>query len=381
MALTVKDIMTLPTLSCMELVAGKKGTNRNITCAGIADHEFADGMNFNEPDYFEKDSIVITSLLFARNNPELILPAVKFLVKSGVSCFAYKTVIFEDLPDEVLEYANAQNFPVYKYADVWYENIIFEVLTAVERNDARYLSETHMEQMIQGRVSSHEIENIRRGISLLSNRTVSACYIKTASLDAERIFRNYYMLKNLREKFIATKYDGGLFILISTLGSNEEAHRVILNEACQTLSLPLSAADIILSRLHPATELNKAFQEAYYGWIASLVSLQKVNSYENLGVYSAILPLAESAELRSYATNYLNKVKSFEDTIKVYINNGGDVVATSVDMQCHPNTVRYRLNRMKELTGAKNQTDHELFRDLSIAYVVSAVLSRKDGAP
>ena len=82
MALTVKDIMTLPTLSCMELVAGEKGTNRSITCAGIADHEFAEGMNFNEPDYFEKDSIVITSLLFARDNPDLILPAVEFLVKS-----------------------------------------------------------------------------------------------------------------------------------------------------------------------------------------------------------------------------------------------------------------------------------------------------------
>lgn len=378
MALTVKDIMTLPTLSCMELVAGEKGTNRSITCAGIADHEFAEGMNFNEPDYFEKDSIVITSLLFARDNPDLILPAVEFLVKSGVSCFAYKTVIFDDLPDEVLAYANAKSFPIYKYADVWYENIIFEVLTAVERNDTRYLSETRMEQMIQGRAGADEVEIIRRGISLLSNRTVSACYIKTPSLDAERIFRNYYMLKNLREKFIATKYDGGLFILISTLGSNEDAHRVILNEACQTLSLPLSTADIILSRLHPATELNKAFQEAYYGWIASLVSLYKVNSYEDLGVYSAILPLAKTPELKSYSENYLDKVKAFEDTIKVYINNGGDVVATSVDMQCHPNTVRYRLNRMKELTGAKNQTDHELFRDLSIAYVVSAVLSRKN---
>lgn len=74
----------------------------------------------------------------------------------------------------------------------------------------------------------------------------------------------------------------------------------------------------------------------------------------------------------------MDKIRSFEETAESYINNGGDIVATSVDMQCHSNTVRYRLNRMKELTGAKNQTDHELFRDLSVAYVVCAVLSRNN---
>ena len=378
MALTVKDILTLPALSQMQLVAGERGTGRSITCAGIAEHEFAEGMNFNEPDYFEKDSIVLTSLLFARDNPKLILPAVEFLVKSGVSALAYKTVIYEDLPDEVLSYADAHNFPIYKYTDVWYETIIFEVLTAVERNDTRYLSETRIEQMIRNTAGPEDIESIRRGISLLSSRTVSACYIKTPSLDAERIFRNYYMLRNLREKFIATKYDGGLFILISTTMQSKKAHRVILSEACSALSLPVSADDITLSRMHPAQDLNKAFQEAYYGWIAGLVSLHKVDSYENLGVYSAILPLADSPELKSYALSYMDKIRSFEETAESYINNGGDIVATSVDMQCHSNTVRYRLNRMKELTGAKNQTDHELFRDLSVAYVVCAVLSRNN---
>ena len=69
-------------------------------------------------------------------------------------------------------------------------------------------------------------------------------------------------------------------------------------------------------------------------------------------------------------------MKGYEDTIEAYVNNGGDVIATSINLNCHANTIRYRINKMKDLVGAKNETDHELFRDLSIAYAVASVLSK-----
>ena len=184
------------------------------------------------------------------------------------------------------------------------------------------------------------------------------------------------MSKSLREKILVSKYDGGIFILITTSTWKEDSHRIVLNEACQTLSLPVVSEDLILSRIYPATELHTAFREAYYGWAAGLFSLRKVASYDNLGVYSALLPLSSSTELKAYAQDYLSKLKGYEDTIEAYVNNGGDVIATSINLNCHANTIRYRINKMKDLVGAKNETDHELFRDLSIAYAVASVLSK-----
>ncbi|MBQ1471760.1 MAG: helix-turn-helix domain-containing protein, partial [Eubacterium sp.] len=48
---------------------------------------------------------------------------------------------------------------------------------------------------------------------------------------------------------------------------------------------------------------------------------------------------------------------------------GGDIL-TAAALHCHANTVRYRLARMKELLGSPDRTDHELFRDLAVAYMV-----------
>lgn len=375
MALTVKDILNLPSLEQFSLVAGKGGLDRDITTAGIADYEFAEGIDYDLSHAFERDSLVISSLLFAKDAPSLILPAIKRLNESGVSAFAYKEILFKTLPEEVISYADKNDFPIFSYQDgTWFENIIFDVMTAVERDDTRYLSEAHIEKMIKDAASPEEIERIRRGISLLLNKSISAAYLKTPQLDAVRVFRAYYMSKNLREKLLVSKYEDGIFILITTSKWNETSHRIILDEACQTLSLPVNAADITLSRLHPAPELHQAFREAYYAWAANLVSLRKASSYEALGVYAAILPLAGTPELRSYAQDYLDKLKDYKDTIKSYIHNGGDVVATSLDLHCHANTIRYRLNKMKTIADAPNETDHELFRDLSIAYIVMKTL-------
>ena len=232
MALTVKDILALPALKAFSLIAGEKGLERDIITAGIVDYEFVEGIDYNLDNAFEKDSLVISSLLFAKDNPDLILPAVKQLIDAGVSAFAYKSIIYDRLPDEVISYAEKNNFPIFSYKEgTWFENIIFEVMAAVESDDTRHLSQLNIEKLIRNTATQGEIESIRRGISLLLNRSVSAAYIKNPSLDAARAFRSFYMSKNLREKMIVAKYDGGLFVLITTGIETPAAHRVILDEA------------------------------------------------------------------------------------------------------------------------------------------------------
>lgn len=373
MALTVNDILELPALKGFQPIAGKGGLDNDIITAGIADYEFASGIDYDLDGAFEKDSLVISSLLFAKDDPSLILPAIQHLKSSGVSAFAYKTVVFEALPDEVILYADKNDFPIFSYKDTtWFENIIFDIMVAVERDDARHLSEARIESMIRNTASQEEVDSIRKGISLLLNKTISVAYIKHPKLDNTRVFRAYYMSKQLRDKLLVAKYEDGLFILITTSKWDTGSHRLILDEACQSLSLPIAPSELILSDPHPAKELQRAFQEAYYGRIAKMLSSREIKSYESLGIYAAILPLADKAELQSYAKKYMSKLAGYEDTIKSYVNNGGDVVAASLDLHCHANTVRYRLNKMKELVGAKNETDHELFRDLSICYAINA---------
>ena len=112
MALTVRDIPALPGLGSLKLVSGRGGLDNKVVTAGIADYEFAPDVEFRDSADFVKDSFVITSLLFAYGNPDIIIDAVKALHACGVSAIAYKDVIFDKVPDEVLRFSNENNLPI-----------------------------------------------------------------------------------------------------------------------------------------------------------------------------------------------------------------------------------------------------------------------------
>ncbi len=100
MALKVKELLQLQSLQGFKLVSGDKGLDKAVCSAGIADYEFAPDVNYHNDNAFDKDSFVISSLLFAQNDSSRILDAVRNLYELGISAFAYKSVIYNELPAE-----------------------------------------------------------------------------------------------------------------------------------------------------------------------------------------------------------------------------------------------------------------------------------------
>ena len=174
MALCINDIYELKSMKKMTLLAGMGGIMNPVCSVGIADYEFADSFleaTNDDAQAFEKDSLVISSLLFAEHNPDAILPAIKFLHHTGTAGFAFKTVVYNTLPQEVLDYANAHNYPIFRFGrDLMFEDVIFEVFEAVNRDDKENLSFQNLEGMIAHRLSSDEVHTIAKNLRLQENR-------------------------------------------------------------------------------------------------------------------------------------------------------------------------------------------------------------------
>ena len=77
MALTVRDLFDLNIMKNFKLVAGAGGLDRPITRTEILDFEFVQGVGIDRDRMFEGESIAISSLLFAKDNPDLVLDTVK----------------------------------------------------------------------------------------------------------------------------------------------------------------------------------------------------------------------------------------------------------------------------------------------------------------
>ncbi|MDD7019826.1 MAG: PucR family transcriptional regulator [Hornefia butyriciproducens] len=377
MALTVKDILKLPCADSFVLAAGRGGLERPVQSAEILDYEFAPDVAYDAAGSFNPDSVVLSSLLFAKDRPDLLLPAVRELSDRGSAALIYKQAVFKTLPQEVLDFADKMSFPVFCYREgTWFENIIFDIIYAIRQDDSSFLTSDVVDQMIRGNLGRESQYRISHGISLLLKEFSAAVYFRPGSSgepDVARVENSYYLSKGIKTKVLPVPYDDGLFLLMTARRSERSAFEAVFREAADVLGIPCGRLRIVWSGIHPSHEcFGEIFREAYYGWLAASMTGMAFHSYADIGVYQFLIPLADSPAMTHFSAHYAEVVKEYEGTCTAWIQHGGDATATAAELRCHVNTVHYRLSRIKERIGHPEYSDSQLFRDLSIAYVALA---------
>jgi len=379
MALTVKDILELPSGQKMRLLAGKKGLNRPVASVEIADYEFAPDLQhahdaaFDLEENMESGSFIITSFLFAKDDPSAILSAVKALAEMGMAALAFKRIIYEKLPDEVLSFADRHNFPILSFdRTVWFENIIFDIMYAVQFDDKVYLSEEKIDSMLSGHMNRSELDIILKGISLKLRQYISVVYIAGETIDAGRILRSFYLLKGFHSKGLMVRYGDAVFLIATSSHADQKSHAMIRREAFELLGIAEDTA-MGMSSVHPPAALDRAFRESLQCFAASSVEGAAFDCFAETGIYRVLLPALGNEECTAFANDILQAFADKPDlyeTALAYSMSGGDIAKTAASLLCHQNTVRYRLGRIRAHTGLQDVTDGEFYLQLKAALVI-----------
>ena len=114
----------------LKLVAGSGGMARVISNVGILDYE-VDPVQKDKYFHtnFHENQMVITTFSVARDNPYLILDAIKYLISKGVSGLVIKNIYRLPVHESVIRYANSKNFPIF-YVDsseLYVETMMLEI--------------------------------------------------------------------------------------------------------------------------------------------------------------------------------------------------------------------------------------------------------------
>ncbi len=230
--MTVGDLLEMPALSELKLVAGKTGLHRIISTVTVIDAP--DGVIWCKGGEF-----VITSGFALKDGNHLIMTLIQQLVACKASGLGIKTERYiKSIPPEVLEFAEQKNFPIifvpnrYAFCD-----IINPVLSLiVNRQSALLMQASKIHKTFQEMaVNSSSIPEILKTLSSLLNCSAAFvdihfrnCYYsdQESSL-AKRIMGlrfedlmqevfpqyNYYVVKNKSENFG--------YLLMEPLGGGE----------------------------------------------------------------------------------------------------------------------------------------------------------------
>ena len=358
MAVTVKDLLCLDIMKNFKVIAGGKGLTKTISTTEILDFEFV-REGYRERT-FEGDSLVLSSLLFAKDHPELILEAIKKLVYLNVHAFAYKPVFFSALPKEALEYAEKMNFPILEFGDdEFFEEIILSIRRLVEKDKAMDSIEPLLMEMVKRDFTKEEADDARDRINPLLRPFVMALCVKVKGMDEEQLMyaiRRSRPDERLRSKTFVGKLRDQFIFLISHDEINPARFRAIFDDLLVAYGLTGSQLTVGVSQSRSIEEQFEVnIREAY--WAEKIAEIENVvvKYYKDLGIYKLIVTHINSKGTEEYVRDYLAPLFDEEEkdgellqTAIEYVLAKGDTIKAAERLFCHKNTIRYRIGKLQE---------------------------------
>lgn len=388
MAVTIGDLLNLEIMRDFKVIAGEKGLCRTVSATEILDFEFIqEGEAYREKS-FEGNSLVLSSLLFAKDNPELILQSVRKLVSQNVQALAYKPVFFRELPEEALAYANEKNFPILQFGrDEFFEDIIFGIRSLVEKDDIILKTESILGEMLSREFSEEDAVLAREEMNpLLLPAGVVLC-AEIAGIAGEQItdyIRRGRPDEKLRSKTFLGKWGNRMFMVLSQDEINEKKFRAQFDDLL--LAYGLLGKEMILG-VSAVRNLSDHFDEmvrqAYWSEKMAKIQQKDVILCKNLGIYQIIVSNMHTNSMTAYMENYLAPLFGEEEkdgellhTAVEYILAGGDTIETAQKLYCHKNTIRYRIGKLQEKLDA-NSSEKEFYQNLAAAIQIYLLLNEK----
>lgn len=228
--MTVGELLEMPALNELELIAGKTGLHRRISTVTVVDTP--DGATWIKGNEF-----VITTGFAVKDDSHLLMALVQQLVAHKASGLGIKTGRFiKNIPPEALKFAEQQNFPVvfipnrYAFCD-----IINPVLSMIVNRQSALLMQSNKihKKFLEMAVNNNSVPEILKTLSALLNCSAvfvdihfRNCYYsdqesrlskRIMGLKFEELTQdvfsqyNYYVVKNRSEKFgyLLTEIGGG----------------------------------------------------------------------------------------------------------------------------------------------------------------------------
>lgn len=365
MALTVAQAVELPVAKAFRLVAGTTGLNRIIEKVNLLDFEYdtwePEG---NEPDgLFDEKSFVVTSMIFAKDAPEKILPVIRQLHMNGVSALAIKEVYYKELPQDALEYANEKSIPVFFFDSEtnFSDNIVVNLTKAIEEHDDVDGQEEKVAFLLQDNLSIMNRAKLQEELFPNMQAPYRCFYFLPKSIFSKFAYHHKVLMLRKKQKkgIIILPYQYG--IIVSASGDEKWT----VPKLMEYLELEHGKYYCGVSRDNGKTEeLVYKIKESIYACTHAQRTGKDAGYFENMGIWQVVLPNQENYWMKSYCNGIINQLKAYDaesngelyPTIVAYVKNDCDSNQTAKAMMVHKNTIRYRLGKARELLGLEEKT-------------------------
>lgn len=357
---TLKEVVQLESLKHFQNIAGSDPFMRPVVNVAIMDYEPIT----QHYHVFLKDEFILTSMLFAKDDPRLANEAIQALIQQEVTAIAIKLVYDLKLDDETLQMANDHQVAIFLYQEIYMEDIISDIKELL-RHDADEQRYTAMLRKLSGENNQEEQELCRAlipqsweqiQVAMLASAEDSVCHIRQLRNHLPDTCRVY--LLDACILFIARVQKDTLL--------QDILRRSGISYQKAGISECVSVAQLKLALRQSACALQEASPEeiCYFDQLDEQVFKSAVKDDEMIQQYC----LKQLHKLERYD---IENGSSLLETLNVYIRQHGDVKACSSALFQHPNTIRYRIAKVKRILNKEDMEEKAFYEYLFLLIFLS----------
>ncbi|MCH4888401.1 hypothetical protein EZV73_12490 [Acidaminobacter sp. JC074] len=345
--ITIHEVLKLKRFNSFRLVAGAGGLERMVSKGGFIDHETAEEMR----TLAYKGEMIFSNLPMIKDQPEKIAGFVEALIQAQTSCFAIKTKIFNEIPEDAIQIANKHNYPLFLFDDTYIEELILDIDGLV--NTHKYLQKQVdiLDKIMSNTLAPHNVRFEAYELNRSFKEHHLVCMIKPKAKSQLRLdIRSCQKLLDKEHALFPWK-DG--YLLIVSKHTDEIKLEPILELLKLNQNYTMGFSDVMNDLTQLGYALNQALTSLKF---ACYKDKSKVH-YGDIGVFQVLLPLLDQPVVSDYYRKMIQTLESYDEkyqsglleTAIAYINGDGDIKKASDILYQHQNTIRYRVRKIKDL--------------------------------
>jgi hypothetical protein len=375
---TVSDIMGLPAIRQAELVAPcPDGPGRAVHNVGILDV----GPEINGYTNYFPGEFILTNLGFAKTD-QAAEDSLMTIIDRGVAGVGIKTVYGARVSEAAREHSTQTGVPVYLYDGAYHEHVVYQALSLIESEK----DDAERERIVDRLASTHGGEDVRKALDELSGMVptlVQFVAVRDVDSDTDALARRA-SLENVTEacrQYVEAhddvratdvcRYQGVLLITVS-MGCGVAGPIIARSGGPTALPETLAPLPCGVSDVVEPEDADIAIRQAL-GALDSAGPGRRVATWSELG-FAAFSQAAHEDRLFSHAAAAASQRLIAENdgiyqVARTFVKNHGSVERTAHDLGQHPNTVRNRLTRTREVLGMPDASNRELLSYLSLVFL------------
>ncbi len=378
----VFEALQLEPFQEFELQAGKDGLQNEISNVTILDYE-TDSRDYSA---FRQGDFILSSLYFAKDDESLILEAFRALIKRGISGFGIKTVYYFTIPDKLRQLADAARVPVFTFHTTSMEDIIIAVNQLSREKDLQAVQAGLVRQLVRAPLEDNETAALAAKLDDRMRPWCMALYATPrrpgAALPSRQSVRRVPMEENGLH-YTMLVYQGGLLLLLTAQQlPPDDRCRALLLQKLEALRLPPETCRIGFGRpCLTRRQLDAGILQSLQANLMCRLWQREALDWDGLGSLRFVLPLLDAPGVKAECRRQVAALQTYDaahgtallDTLIAYVRAEGDVNAAAEKLYQHPNTVRYRVKKVRQLWGDGADFDRQAFLCVQV-YLLSQEL-------